>query len=147
MAWSILREAWLDDRYWLSVEEALLVSCWNGPEVEVYRQVVDAGGTDALELLERGLLPPLEAPGSCERMVLSMDAQQQCGCHFSKLLTDTAWAKFTPTTEEMARASGQSDAGSNETSDTEEATCPARSAAEDPAEVTMSARELLADIT
>ena len=62
VAWSTLREAWVDDRYWLSVEELFLVSCYNGPEVKIYRHVLDAAGEDALEILDRGLLPPLDSP-------------------------------------------------------------------------------------
>ena len=122
MAWTILREAWLDEQYWLSVAELQLVSSWNGPEVEVYQQIIDAAGTESLELLARDPLPPLEAPENCERLVLSMDAKQQCGCHFSKLLTDAAWANFEALAEDPAVASSLSDAGSSTNSGTEEST-------------------------
>ena len=44
VAWSRLREAWADDRYWLSVEELLLVGCYNGPEVSIYHHVSDVAG-------------------------------------------------------------------------------------------------------
>ena len=116
VAWSTLRETWADERYWLSVEELFLVSCWNGPEVKIYRQVVDAAGTEALELLDRGLLPPLESPETCERVVLSMDDKQEYGCHFSKLLTDTAWGALEQAQEEKAESSCKSDASTSEDS-------------------------------
>ena len=74
------------------MEELLLVGCYNGPEVKIYRHVFDAAGASAFENLDRGPLPPLNSPDTCERVVLFIDEKQQCGCHFSKLLTDTAWS-------------------------------------------------------
>ena len=119
-AWSVLRRAWRDDRYWLSVAELQLVGTWNGPEVEVYQQRVGDTGADTFQLLPRDQLPPLEAPELCERIVLSVDAEQHCGCHFSKLLTAAAWANWAARAAQAEEASSGSEAGGGSEGDNEE---------------------------
>ena len=90
--------------------------------MEVYQQRVGDTGAETLQLLPRDPLPPLEAPELCERIVLSVDAVQHCGCHFSKLLTDTAWASFAAEGEALAIASSHSDADSSTSSSSERST-------------------------
>ena len=94
------------------MEELLLIGCHIGPELKIYRHRIEAEGDDIFEALDRGLLPPLMPDDSFERVVLSVDEESQCGRHFSKLLTGTAWSAL-----ELAHAA-ESEASSKHSSDT-----------------------------
>jgi hypothetical protein len=91
IAWRALRETWNDSNYWLSVEELLLIGCYNGPQLKVYRHRILQEVGAVFEELSRGSLPPLTSSESFERVVLSVDEESQCGQHFSKILTEDAW--------------------------------------------------------
>ena len=90
-AWSTLRHAWSDDKYWLSVEELLLIGGYIGPELKIYSHRIEPDGAPVFEALDRGQLPLLKTDEPFERVFLSVDKNLHCGRHFSKLLTDTTW--------------------------------------------------------